>query len=93
MKNGQGAPTDALELTADQATAYGKVSIADARPAFAGPLRFARIACPGFSAEHGAIQLEGRADKLLTSFDADAGLRIGPATIAGGSSDGRFLKI
>jgi hypothetical protein len=74
--------------TADQATAYGKVSIADARPAFAGPLRFARIACPSFSAEHGAIQLEGRADKLLTSFDADAGLRIGPATIAGGSLAG-----
>jgi hypothetical protein len=70
---------------AENATLYGRVSIADARPAFAGPLRFARVACPGqdLAVEQGAIQIDGRADKLLASFDAEADLRTGAATYAG----------
>jgi hypothetical protein len=67
------------------ATLYGRVSIADERPSFAGPLRFARIACPGqgLAIERGAIQVNGRADKLLASFDAKAGLRTGASSYAG----------
>ena len=71
--------------TATGTTLYGQVSIADERPAFVGPLRFARVACPelDLAVERGAIQLDGRADKLLAGFDAEAGLRTGAATYAG----------
>ncbi len=76
--------------TADKATLYGQVSIADARPAFKGPLRFARVACAGqdLAVESGAIQIDGRADKLLESFDAEAGLRTGAARYAGAALAG-----
>jgi hypothetical protein len=75
---------------ADQTTLYGRVSIADARPRFAGPLRFARVACAGqgFAVERGVVEIDGRADKLLASFDAEAGLRAGPASYAGATLAG-----
>src|SRR5688572_13445939 len=80
------APRLAAEgCAADGATLYGRVTIADERPAFSGPLRFARLACPeqGLVAERDAIQIVGRADKLLTSFDAETSLRGGAASYAG----------
>jgi hypothetical protein len=71
--------------TVDSATLYGRVTIAEQRPAFSGPLRFARLGCPeqGLVAERAAIQIDGRADKLLTSFDAETSLRGGAASYAG----------
>ncbi len=71
--------------TADGATLYGRVTIAGQRPAFAGPLRYARLACgeQGLVAERGAIQIDGRADQRLTSFDAETSLRGGAMRYGG----------
>jgi hypothetical protein len=74
----------------EKATLYGRVSVSDERPAFAGPLRFARLACDGqdLALERGAIRIDGRADSKLASFDARGGLRTGAATYAGASLAG-----
>ncbi|MFC3101124.1 intermembrane phospholipid transport protein YdbH family protein [Altererythrobacter lauratis] len=64
---------------ADQATLYGRIVIDDQRPSFAGPLRFARIACAvqGVAVEGGAAQLALRADADMQGVRGDAGLRLG----------------
>ncbi len=60
-------------------TLYGRVSIDNARPAFSGPLRIAGLACPdtGIAIEGAAVQIDGRADRLLASFEGEAGIRTG----------------
>lgn len=70
---------------ADRTTLYGRVSVSDRRPAFAGPLRFARLACDGqgLSLSDAALAIDGRADERLARFDGDAGVRTGAAAVAG----------
>jgi hypothetical protein len=62
-------------------TLYGKVSIDAERPQFEGPVRFARLACDeqDISVADAAVQVSGRADKTLTVFEGDAGVRTGRA--------------
>lgn len=64
------------------ATLYGKVSIAGERPAFQGPLRLSRLACPGQALDvaNAVLQVDGRADKAISAFEGDAELRAGRAT-------------
>jgi hypothetical protein len=66
-------------------TLYGRVSIDAERPAFEGPLRIARLECEeqGISLANAAVQLDGRADKTLTAFEGEAGLRTGRAVYGG----------
>jgi len=71
--------------TAARATVYGRVSISDEQPAFEGPLRLARLACPdqAVALSNAALAIDGRADKLLTRFDGDIGVRTGAASLPG----------
>ena len=64
---------------------YGRVSIDAERPSFAGPLRIGRLDCEeqGISLANAAFQLEGRADKTLTAFEGEAGVRTGRAAYGG----------
>ena len=68
-------------------TLYGQVSIKAERPAFEGPLRIARLDCEGqgISLANAALQLDGRADKTLTVFEGEAGLRTGRGAYGGNS--------
>lgn len=70
---------------AEGTTLYGRVSISDGRPAFAGPLRLASLACAGqgLSVSDAAVDIDGRADELLVRFDGDLGLRTGAVLLAG----------
>jgi hypothetical protein len=63
-------------------TLYGRVTVDAQRPGFKGPLRFARMECEeqGVSLANGAVELSGRADKTLTAFEGEAGLRTGRAS-------------
>lgn len=67
---------------AEQATVYGRIAVDDQRPAFTGPLRFARLACEGqgVAVEGGAAQLSLRADADMQGVRGDAGLRLGTIT-------------
>ena len=58
-------------------TLYGRVSIDAGRPRFEGPLRMARLECPeqGIALADLAVQLSGRADKALSAFEGNAGVR------------------
>lgn len=66
---------------AARSTLYGRVSIDAERPAFEGPLRLARLECrgQGIALADAAVQLSGRADKAMTAFEGEAGLRTGRA--------------
>jgi len=79
------------------ATVYGEVSVAGERPAFEGPARLARLACPtqGLALEGVSLQLDARADKALAAFEGDAALRAGRAALgdnrlAGASGNTHF---
>ncbi len=60
------------DCRAADASFFGRVTIADARPAFKGPLRLARLDCPrtGLALGKTALQLDGR---LSETFDAATG--------------------
>jgi hypothetical protein len=62
-------------------TLYGRITVVSERPAFEGPLRLARLECAeqNISLADAALQLSGRADKTLTAFEGEAGLRTGAA--------------
>ena len=67
------------------ATLYGEVSVASERPAFAGPVRLARLACAkqGLTLEGASLQLDARADKALAAFEGNAVVRAGGAALGG----------
>jgi hypothetical protein len=73
------------ECVAERATLYGRVTIRGARPGFAGPLRVGRLNCAaqGLSVRDVALAVDGRADRLLTRYDGDVGLRSGVADWSG----------
>lgn len=75
----------AVGCEAARPTLYGRVSIDAERPRFEGPLRIARLECEGqgISLANAAVQLSGRADKTLTAFEGEAGLRTGRASYGG----------
>jgi hypothetical protein len=58
---------------------FGAVSVADGRPAFAGPIRFARLACPqqGLLVAGSGIELDLVADADLAGMDGEGTLRTG----------------
>jgi hypothetical protein len=68
---------------ATRATLYGKVSIESQKPAFAGPVRLARLACSDLELADAALQVSGSADRTLNVFEAETGLRAGPSRYAG----------
>ncbi len=70
---------------AGRPTLYGRIEIDAERPAFEGPVRLARLTCEGqgISLTNAAVQLSGRADKTLTAFEGEAGLRTGRAAYGG----------
>lgn len=72
---------------ATRPTLYGRISVADERPKFEGPLRLARLECgkQGISLGSAAVQLSARADKTLAAFEGKAGLRTGRAAFGGNS--------
>lgn len=65
-------------------TLYGQVSIQARRPRFEGPLRLAGLQCggDGISLGAAAIRLGVQADETLSAFEGEAGLQIGPSSIA-----------
>jgi hypothetical protein len=63
--------------SATQTTLHGTLSIADQRPQFSGPLRFARLGCDGFSVANGAAQLELRGDGDFAGLEGNAAVRTG----------------
>lgn len=72
--------------TATQATLHGTLLIADQRPEFSGPLRFASLACEGVSVADGAAQLDLRGDGDFAGLEGEASLRSGALV----SPSGRF---
>uniref|UniRef100_UPI0035B1475B intermembrane phospholipid transport protein YdbH family protein n=1 Tax=Novosphingobium sp. TaxID=1874826 RepID=UPI0035B1475B len=61
------------------ATLYGTVRITSAKPAFAGPLRFKALDCPGqgLKLADGAVQLDAATSERLDSVDGKFGLSTG----------------
>ena len=64
-----------------QGSAYGKVTVDAGAPRFAGPLRFARMTCPG-----SALALENYAVETQVSLDADLAKPELAARIDGGAT-------
>lgn len=78
-------------------TLYGRVSIADQRPQFAGPLRMGPLTCAaqGVALAEGAVQLEVQADSDFAEFEgtyvlALEGSEIASMSAAGIGGEGRF---
>jgi hypothetical protein len=67
------------DCKAGRASLYGKVSISGERPAFAGPLRTAGLACDsaGLAMDAADLQIDARADKDLKGGVAKGKLRSG----------------
>jgi hypothetical protein len=81
--------------SAMDATLYGKVSITDQRPRFAGPLRLAALACAGMATDKAVFALDLTAspqlDKLDGATDIDlAALRLDGAGLDQIDGDLRF---
>lgn len=83
--------------TATGATLYGRLAIAQEKPQFTGPLRFAALECPVQAVRlgNGAVQVDMAADKALTAFTGKAGLdlaalRQGDSALAGLKGETRF---
>lgn len=74
--------------TADRATLYGQVAIADRKPRITGPLRMAALACPGMGVSTGAVvaDLDLGADELLAAYDGDARLTLAGLTAPGAAA-------
>lgn len=66
-----------------QASLYGKVSVTDGKPAISGPLRLARLDCPGraLAVQRLGVQFSATLDSDLAGFDATSGLASGPLAL------------
>lgn len=62
----------------EQASLYGQLSIADQRPQFSGPLRFAVLGCDGVAVADGAAEVDLRGDGDFAGIEGDAVLLSGP---------------
>lgn len=64
-------------------TLYGEVTVENAQPRLAGPLRLAGLDCPeqGLTMDGGAVQIDARADAALARFEGTASLRAGEARL------------
>ncbi|QZH74469.1 MAG: YdbH domain-containing protein [Erythrobacter sp.] len=71
-------------------TLYGRVSIADAQPEFAGPLRFGSLDCAaqGVALADGTVQIAGQADGEFAAFEGTYVLALGRSEIASISAGG-----
>lgn len=70
--------------TADNASLFGKISIAAQRPALSGPLKLVGLACEdGTRIGASALQLDVQADKDLGGVTGDAGLRTADLALPG----------
>ncbi len=79
------------------ATVYGKLTVADEKPRFAGPLRLASLACRAQALRLGAValQLDATFDKALDGAEgrgvlAAQGLVQGATSLASASGNARF---
>lgn len=64
---------------ATQTTLYGRLTIQEQRPSFAGPLRFARLECADkvLTVDGGAANLDLKADADMQGVRGEAALRLG----------------
>lgn len=73
---------------AGQATVYGRIEVANRRPGFAGPVRFAGIDCPdlGVRMGEGGAALDAIADADLSGFRSEFDYTAGEAVLPGASA-------
>lgn len=71
--------------TAAQATLYGRLEVANQRPGFAGPLRFAGLSCPdaGVQVGAGGAALDAIANADLSGFRSELDLTAGNTVLPG----------
>lgn len=69
----------------ERATLFGTVTIASARPRFAGPVRLGSLACPaqGLKLANAGITLDARTNQRLDSVDGKFGLSSGALAVQG----------
>ncbi|MEO6153629.1 MAG: YdbH domain-containing protein, partial [Croceibacterium sp.] len=65
---------------------YGRLEVANRKPKFTGPVRFARLRCPGSGLllRNVTAQVRFAADEALQKFDGDVRLAVGPSAFARG---------
>lgn len=71
--------------TGDQVSAFGKVTIANEQPRFAGPLRLTALSCPDrqLALRDAAVTLDAKAPASLDSIDSTFALKTGALVWAG----------
>jgi hypothetical protein len=72
------------------ATLYGTVSVDNAHPGFAGPLRIAALNCPEqeLALDGAAVRIDARVNEALERFEGEASLRAGAVRLGASAMEG-----
>lgn len=80
---------------AAEASLYGKLTTADGKPRFAGPARFASLACPSqrIAAARTAAELDVTSDETFAAFSGRASVTAGAVRYAGYGASGAQMSL